>query len=90
MKKADHSQIKRRNKVSTPKRQQVMFPEREQMGYFRTLIKIGLVEKWHYFSFQDKKRIQGGLSRMDQFLKATGKEQTPDFSSIFHEVSNRA
>lgn len=90
MKQAEHSQIKRRNKVSTPKRQQVMFPEREQMGYFRTLIKIGLVEKWHYFSFQDKKRIQGGLSRMDKFLEATGKEQNPNFASIFHEVSNRA
>ena len=89
MKTALHSQIKRRNKVSTPKREHVMFPEKEQVGYFRTLIKIGLVVKWHYFSSQDKKRIQGGLIRMDQFLVATGKEQTPNFASIFQEVACR-
>lgn len=87
MKSSMHSQIKRRNPKATPKQKKVLFPEREQMGYFRTLIKIGLVEKWHYFSFQDKKRIQGGLERLDSFLDATNKTQTPSFASIFSEVS---
>lgn len=87
MKTAKHSQVKRRNPKSTPVRKQVMFPEKEQMGYFRTLIKIGLVEKWHYFGHQDRRRILGGLKRMDDFLYATGKSQTPDFASIFAEVS---
>ena len=89
MKTSINNQIKRRRKTSSPKRQKVMFPEKEQMGYFRTLIKIGLVEKWHYFNHQDKRRIQGGLERMDNFLEATGKEQIPNFSSIFMEVQCR-
>lgn len=89
MKSSIHSQIKRRNPKATPKQKKVLFPEREQMGYFRTLIKIGLVEKWHYFSFQDRRRIQGGLERMDQFLEATGKPQTPNFLSIFSEVAGQ-
>lgn len=84
-----HSQIKRRHKKTTPKKQHTLFPEREQMGYFRTLIKIGLVEKWHYFDFGDRKRILGGLERMDKFLEATGKSQTPNFASIFKEVTSQ-
>lgn len=87
MKPAKHSQIKRRIPNATPRQKQVLFPEKEQMGYFRTLIKIGLVEKWHYFGFGDRKRILGGLERMDKFLEATGKSQTPNFASIFAEVS---
>jgi len=84
-----NSQIKRRHKKATPKQKQILFPEKEQMGYFRTLIKIGLVEKWHYFGFGDRKRILGGLERMDKFLEATGKSQTPNFASIFKEVSSQ-
>lgn len=86
MKTAKHSQIKRRNPRGTPMQKQILFPEKEQMGYFRTLIKIGLVEKWHYFGFGDRKRILGGLERMDKFLEATGKAQAPNFASIFKEV----